>query len=203
MLLLHPPARLLIWASCVVLLQSLAGFLLASFAAILLAAAIVVAPDRAIRMMRRTRWLFLALVLVFAWATPGRLLWPDLEWASPTIEGIGLAIEHTLRLLGTLMLVVLLLALTPREGMLGGIYALSGPIALLGMDRSRAAVRLALVLRYIDEGLPKGDWRAWLRGRDAVELSMVPVRISRHRFGVVDALASVAACGICAWAWLA
>jgi energy-coupling factor transporter transmembrane protein EcfT len=202
MLLLHPPARLLIWASCVVLLQSVDGYSLEVLAATLLAVAMLVAPGRAFRMVRRARWLFLALGLVFAWATPGRLLWPDLAWMSPTGEGVGLAIDHGLRLLGTLMLVVLLLALTPRAGMLGGLYVLSAPVALLGMDRSRAAVRLALVLRYIDEGLPRGEWRVWLRGRGSADLSlsMSPVRISRPVFGMLDALACAVACGICAWA---
>lgn len=204
MFVLHTPARLLIWASCVVLLQSLVGFSLESLAAIIVVVAMVVARGRAIRMMRRARWLFLALALVFAWATPGRFLWPDLAWMSPTAEGVGLAIEHALRLLGTLMLVVVLLELTPREGMLAGLYVLSAPVALLGMARSRAAVRLALVLRYIDQGLPEGEWRAWLHGRDPVELSMVaPILISQPRFGVLDALACIAACGIGAWALFA
>ena len=88
--------------------------------------------------------------------------------------------------------------------MLAGLYVLSAPVALLGMDRSRAAVRLALVLRYIDQGLPEGEWRAWLHGRDPVELSMVaPILISQPRFGVLDALACIAACGIGAWALFA
>lgn len=198
----HPAARLLIWTASVILLQSFDGVALQAAVAGLLLLGVTIATSRALRLARRARWLLLALLVVFAWWTPGRLVWPHLEWLSPTAEGAVLAVEHVLRLLGLLMLVALLLELTSPANLLSGLYSLMRPLAALGVDRARAAIRLALVLRYADEELPRGRWREWLYAPRDARLDD-GIGITLHSVGIVDAIGIGVAVVVCLWFWLA
>ena len=198
---LHPAVRLLLWAASVVVLQSLGGNPLRWTVAVLAIIVAFAAPSRAVRLLFRARWLILALLLVFAWSTPGRLLWPQADWASPSAEGLALAADHCARLAGLLMLVALLLEHTTRESLVSGFYALLKPLPALGLDRTRLALRLDLVLRYTDAPLPRNRWREWLRSgpgpgaTDSVCLKLHPLRAA-------DMIAMVVAATICLWVWV-
>lgn len=199
---LHPAVRLVLWAAGVVVLHSLFGDPLRYTVIALALLAATAAPGRAGRLIRRARWLLLALFVIFAWATPGRLLWPEADWGSPTSEGLALAVDHTVRLLGLLMMVALLLEHTTQENLLVGLYSLFKPLALCGLDRARAAVRVGLVLRYADQPLPRSQWRLWLRGGSdghtvqAIRLIVPPLRIA-------DLAVAGVATALCIWVWLA
>lgn len=197
---LHPAARLLLWAASVVVLQSLSGYSLRFAVPVLALIATIFAPRRAWRLLKRVRWLLVALVVIFAWSTPGRLFWPDADWASPTVEGLALAFDHGARLLGLLMLVALLLEHTPRESLLSGLYALLKPVTLFGADRARAAMRLGLVLRYTDQTLPRRHWREWLHSGQSSSAGET-VRLVLHPFGLVDMVAIAATTVLCLWIW--
>lgn len=197
---LHPAVRLLLWAASVVVLQSLAGNPLRGTVAALAPIAAVAAPRRTVRLLFRARWLILALLTVFAWSTPGRLLWPEAGWASPSVEGLALAADHCARLAGLLILVALLLEHTTRESLVSGLYTLLKPLPALGPDRTRLALRLDLVLRYTDATLPRGQWRQWLRsGPDPAAAESICLRL--HPFSMVDMVAMVVAATVCLWVW--
>jgi energy-coupling factor transporter transmembrane protein EcfT len=197
---LHSAVRLLLWAASVVILQSLAGNPLRWTVVALALIAAVAAPRRAVRLMFRARWLILALLTVFAWSTPGRLLWPEADWASPSAEGLALAADHCARLAGLLILVALLLQHTTRESLVGGLYTLLKPLLALGLDRTRLALRLDLVLRYSDATLPRGQWRDWLRsGPDPAATDSICLKL--HPLRTADMIAMVVAATICLCVW--
>lgn len=101
------------------------------------------------RLLRRTRWLLLSLVAVFALGTPGSVWWPPLGmWV--TREGLELALEHGARLVAVLAVVAMLLARTPAQTLAAGLLTLFAPLARLGAPVERAVARLVLVLRAID-----------------------------------------------------
>jgi hypothetical protein len=58
--------------------------------AVATATAFLFAPVRIqlLRLLRRTRWLLAVLLLTYAYALPGMALWPALDWASPSVEGL-------------------------------------------------------------------------------------------------------------------
>ncbi len=103
----------------------------------------------AMLMLRRMRWLFLSLVVIYFWFTPGEPLLlssPALSPWLPTLEGIE---EGTIRILSLIALVLavnLLLQTTSREQLLSAIHWLARPLWLLGVSHDRLAVRMALVL---------------------------------------------------------
>lgn len=127
------------------------------------------APGRAYRLLKRSRWLLLSIVVLFALFTPGIYL-----LAPATREGVQLAAEHTLRLTAMLLGLALLHERLGTQGMLGGLYWWLAPFA----HRQTLIVRLMLVLEFVEsDSLP---WQEWLAARDdgadTLEIEIVALR---------------------------
>jgi energy-coupling factor transporter transmembrane protein EcfT len=164
---LHPTVRLIVWGAMVASVQWLSPTGLSLACAASLAVGIGFARGRFGQLLKRTRWLMLALVLLFALATPGIYLMPFLGSLGPTEEGVWLGLEHLLRLLFVLASLAVLLRLTGVEGLVAGLHGLIRPLAWLGLDRTRVALRLMLVMHYVEQSPPGRRWREWLQGEAA------------------------------------
>jgi len=182
---LHPSVRLLAWGEGVMFSLLLPIFWLALASALVIALAAGFARARLGLLLRRVRWLIVSLLLLFALATPGVYLLPVLGGLSPTGEGLRLGVEHALRLLVVLAALALLLESTGVEGLLSGLHGLMRPLACLGIDRSRVAVRLMLVLRYAEQAPPGRHWRRWLEEGQALR-GPDRLRIQRQRLTGAD-----------------
>ena len=155
----HPATRLIAWLALLIAVQCLSG-------AVLLAACLF-APLAGARVMRRggrlvwrTRWLLLSLLLVFAWGVAGEPLWSGS--LAPTREGVDEALKHLGRLVLVLVSVAAFLEFMPLAELLAATHALLAPLRRLGVDSDRGVVRLMLVLRYV-ETLPRPrDWKSLL-----------------------------------------
>ncbi len=117
------------------------------------------ARRRAWRLLRRSRFLVLVLVVLFGCFTPGEAVMSALAGLAPTREGLALALLHGLRLVLVVLLVALLLETTGEHALVAGLITLASPLAGLGLSVERLAVRVLLVLRYV-ETPPAGGWRA-------------------------------------------
>ncbi len=157
----HPASRLILWGWLVVATQLARGPLLWGFGFFIGALALVTSSRRAWMLVRRVRYLLLAVIVLFGFSTPGEVALPLLGQASPSIEGLSLALTHSMRLLVTVMLVAILLEYLDGPLLIAGLIAVARPLALLGLSSERLAVRLMLVLRYAQEP-PPGGWRALL-----------------------------------------
>ncbi len=182
---LHPTIRLVTWGVAAALVQWLppSGLLLACAAA--LAAGAWRAQRRLGLLLKRTRWLIVSLVLLFALATPGVYLLPTLGSLSPTEEGLRLGLEHLLRLLFVLASLAVLLEMTGVEGLVVGLHGLILPLSWLGLNRGRVAVRLMLVMHYVEASHPGRHWREWLRG-NAADGAAFKLCLQVPSFGVAD-----------------
>jgi len=101
------------------------------------------------RMLRRLRWFFLSLAVLFFWFTPGEpLLIADAVWSmwSPTWEGLAQGVVRIGALVVIVLAVNIVLATTHREQLLAGLLWLGAPLEKLGIHRERLALRVALVL---------------------------------------------------------
>lgn len=154
------------------------------FGLVVLATAVWLAGARTVQLIRRVRFLMLVLIVLFAFFTPGEILIPLLGKASPTLEGGMLAINHGVRLLVVVMLVAVLLQRTSESILVSGLVALVTPFAPLGMSVDRFAVRLLLVLRYV-ESPPEGGWRALL-DLASDDAPQVAIMVSRSPLGWGD-----------------
>jgi energy-coupling factor transporter transmembrane protein EcfT len=157
----HPAARLLVWGVVAVAVQLLDGKPLYLAASLFLGLAAFICATRLLRLLSRTRWLLLAVAVMFSFSTPGVLLLPDLGVLSPTTDGLDLAAIHLSKLLAVLSSLALLMALTPPPDFVSAIYGLLAPASRIGLDRGRIAVRLMLVMQYA-ESARGGAWREWL-----------------------------------------
>lgn len=157
----HPVARLVLWAAAVAALQLLALPVLS--AACLLAGLLVgwLARRRGLKLLYRSRWLLLAIAAFFLFGTPGVYLWPSLGAWGPTTEGLHEAAIHLLRLTAIVLLVALLLERSRPAELVAALHQLLAPLAALGLARERMAVRMMLVLDYVQRPGPR-HWRDWL-----------------------------------------
>lgn len=183
---LHPVTRLLGWLALLVLVQHFDGWLLsASFAIVpLLGPAL---RQRAWRLVIRARWLLASLFLVFAWGTAGDPLFETVF--APTVEGLQEAGRHLGRMLLVLIAVAAFLERMRRDDLLVAGHHLLYPLHRLGWRIERGALRMHLVLLYV-ETLPRPrDWRQLLRGADEIPgggVSCEQVAFDRRPLAAID-----------------
>ena len=101
-----------------------------------------------VSMIKRLRWLLVAIVFVYGWWTPGDSLWPGT--LSPTLQGLSLGLLRVMALLAIVGAVNLLLQSTPREQLLAAIMQLIKPLTTQHM-RERIAVRVLLSIEAVSQ----------------------------------------------------
>lgn len=193
----HPASLLLVWGCLLVLLQwfPLNLLLPATFMAITMA--VIQAKPLYLSMLRRTRWLFLTLMVLFPVMTPGVLVPTPWNFGFITQEGMLAASEHVLRLAAMLGLVVVLLDTLNQRAIVTGLFVLLRPLSAIGIDRERISVRLLLVLDHV--AADRHDWRLLLRtpslpitAADSLGLSDVALRARDAVMAVLAITATVA-----------
>jgi energy-coupling factor transporter transmembrane protein EcfT len=101
-------------------------------------------------LVRRTRVLLSAMLLLYAFATDGTPLFPGWVHAYPSYEGFMAGALQAWRLLLMIAALAAVFAYLPRQKLLAGIYVLLQPLKTLGMPVERFAVRLWLTLHYTE-----------------------------------------------------
>jgi len=195
----HPALPLFCLCCLLVAGQLLEGWPLVAGCALALGAAVLAARARLWRLLRRSRYLLLAIALMFAFFTPGQRVLAEPAWLPLTLEGLQLAATHGGRLLIAVALVAVLLQRMQSGDLVLALAALSFPMRLLGADPRRLAVRLSLVLELVaDQRSP--DWKHWLE-TPAPEAMPVSIRIPARRFGWADGFALAAVAGVMVALW--
>jgi energy-coupling factor transporter transmembrane protein EcfT len=100
------------------------------------------------RMIVRLRWLFVAILLVYGWWTPGEALVPAAGSFSPVREGLQIGLLRVAVLVLIVCAVNLLVSTTQRGQLLAALYVLTRPF-LTHARRERLAVRLLLTLEAV------------------------------------------------------
>ena len=140
------------------LLQLLQGLPLVLSVALFRVVALVRDAARWWRLLRRMRYILLAVCVLFLWQTPGTLLIPALGGWSPTVDGAVQALRHVLRLVAVVDVVAILMSALSVESWVAGLFVLAMPLRLIGVSPERFAVRLNLVLRAADS-TQRRSWR--------------------------------------------
>ena len=201
---MHSGLILILWLAAVASIQLLSPPVLGVVLPGCLMAAFALAPARLLRLLRRVRVLLLAIAILFSWFTPGEAVFHDWPRLGPTREGGALAALHAARLVAVVCAVAVLLERLPMQRLVGGLHALSGPLRLIGVPPERLALRLLLVLRYV-EAAPREhgrtQWRDWLNAEGSEEETGMEeiVVLNRERLGVVDAAVALGLFGGLLW----
>ncbi|WP_332672374.1 CbiQ family ECF transporter T component [Aromatoleum sp.] len=165
-------------------LQALSGPALALAVLGCALAARILAPSRTRRLLKRVRFLLIAIVVFFAWFTPGEALLVAIPVISPSSEGVMFAMQHAGRLLGVVCCVAILLERLSVSRLVTGLYALLRPFEAVGLPARGLAVRLLLVMQYVESASPRG-WRDWLDDESDSELQTI--QLGRERLGMMEA----------------
>ena len=157
----HPAVLILFWVCLVITIQSLQATKLVLAGLPLLAVAYALSATCLIILLRRTRWIMLFLLLIYAYATPCVAVWTSLAQFSPTHKGLTNGLLQLCRLAFTLASLAILLNLLPRQRLISGLYVLTYSLRYVGLSRERLAVRLALTLQYAESVIwvTTGNWR--------------------------------------------
>lgn len=125
-----------------------------AFAALLVAAGYGVTARAQLKaawpLLRRMRWLFLSLLVVYLWFTPGQPLLPAIA-SQPTLEGVLEGLQRISALALLALAASLLLQSMTREVLIAALYSLLSPLRWLRVQPERIAVRLTLTLEAVTE----------------------------------------------------
>lgn len=157
----HPATRILIWLAFALFLPWLHTIAMQVVTLLLLPILLTVHRSQFVKLLRRTRWLLLSILLIYAWTTPGENLINALGALSPTHEGLQAGAVQAWRLAILLAGLALLLATTPGLQLLSGMYLLLQPWSRLGVNSERIAARIWLALYYAEQAvrLKPREWR--------------------------------------------
>jgi len=199
---MHSGSILFLWATAALFIQQAEGWGLAALTAVSLVVASVCARVQCVRLLARIRVLLLAILVLFAWFTPGEAVFMDWPRASPSREGVLLALTHGSRLVALVCWVAVLLGRLPADRLVNGLYALFRPCRVFGLPAERIALRLLLVLRHASAARerPWQDWKVWLSPPAAA--SGETVQLIRERLGFKDVALPVVACIFLTLWWL-
>lgn len=201
----HPATQIMVWICLACLVQTLTPVFLYVFAGVLLLCALLLHARRLFILLRRTRWILLSLLLIYAFMTPGEALWLSAYLPSPTREGLLDGMVQLGRLVCILAGLSILLTLLPRERMIGGLYALCYPLRYIGLSRERIAVRLALTLDHAESTMRETatDWRGAIRHALASgKENETVIELHVQSPGRIDAVLWLAAGGLLIGIWL-
>jgi energy-coupling factor transport system permease protein len=161
----HPATQILVWICLACVVQAMQSMLLHGLAILLLIVAAKTHAQRLFTLIRRTRWILLSLLVIYAYLTPGEVLWTASYLPSPTHEGLLDGLLQLSRLVCVLAGLAILLTLLTRTQMISGLYSLCYPVRYIGLSRERIAVRLALTLHYAESSMrdTASDWRGAIR----------------------------------------
>lgn len=167
----HPAVQIYIWICLTLAVSMLESYALILLAVMLTGSAMMFCTKRFLILLRRTRWVVFSLFLIYAYTSPGDVMWPQLGIFSPVAGGMADGFLQLLRLLAVLAGVSILLNILSQPQLIAGLYVLSFPLRYLGLSRERIAIRLALTLRYAESAINETA-RNW---RDSVEHMLTPV----------------------------
>lgn len=156
---IHPASQILTWCLLVATLQAMTFGALLLAAGMILLCAFALSRHKFIQLVRRTRWIMLSLLVIYAYSTPGQPLSEALGMFSPSTAGLSDGVLQLTRLLAALAGLAILLDRLHRQQLIAGLYTLFAPLPWLGMSRERVAVRLALTLHYAEVAMLRGKGR--------------------------------------------
>lgn len=198
----HPAVQILLWLSFTVMLQRLPLLPLGGISLLMLVLTLKLCANQWLRLLKRTRWIMLSLLIIYAYSTPGTALIATWGVYAPTLEGLMDGALQLLRLLVILASLAMLLSWLDRDQFIGGIYTLAYPLRWFGISRERAAVRLALTLHYAEPTMGEAavDWRgAIYRALEMPTVKMGQVELPQPHWRAIDGIGLI---GCAAMLWL-
>lgn len=148
---MHPFVKIACFFFLLLLLQYLSASSIAVLCGLVCLLAAVLNLPHFSQLIKRMRWLFLSLLLVYGYATPGEYLAFLPLNVAPSFEGLHLGLMQIAKLLIAVASLSALFASTSKSQLMAGLWTLLSPLRLLGLNVERFTVRMLLTLHYIEQ----------------------------------------------------
>ncbi len=148
---IHPSIRIILFVAFSVLVSHLELKTLILFCLIFVLVLNGLQEHQFFNVLKRMRWLFMSMMIIYAYATPGQYFssWP-MEFA-PTYEGCLEGIKQISRISLVLAGIAILKATSTGEVLMLGMYCLLRPFKIFNLAPERFTARLYLTLQYINQ----------------------------------------------------
>lgn len=200
----HPAVQILVWIMLALLVQRLQGIVLFVTCAVLIVLAMRLCAEQMWSLMRRTRWIMIVLLFIYAYTTPGAAVFMQFGSLSPTWEGLSDGGTQLGRLLSVLAGLAILLALLPQARLISGLFSLMYPLRWLGLSRERFSVRLALTLENAELAMrdTASDWRRTIGDALMPNTSgTAHIELDIQKFALIDACVLLASTVLLVGVW--
>lgn len=148
---MHPFVKIACFFFLLLLLQYLSPSSIAVLCGLVCLLAAVLNLPHFSQLIKRMRWLFLSLLLVYAYATPGEYLAFLPLNVAPSFEGLHLGLMQIAKLLIAVASLSALFASASKSQLMAGLWTLLSPLRLVGLNVERFTVRLLLTLHYVEQ----------------------------------------------------
>jgi energy-coupling factor transport system permease protein len=148
---MHPFVKIACFFFLLLLLQYLSPSSIAVLCGLICLLAAVLNLPHFSQLIKRMRWLFLSLLLVYAYATPGEYLAFLPLNVAPSFEGLHLGLMQIAKLLIAVASLSALFASASKSQLMAGLWTLLSPLRLVGLNVERFTVRMLLTLHYVEQ----------------------------------------------------
>lgn len=148
---MHPFVKILLFILILLLMNFLSNSLLWLLCIVVCAFAARQQFKTFMHVIKRMRWLFLSIFIIYAFGTPGEYVRQIPLGFAPTYEGCGLGLLQIAKLLIALAALNILFATSSKESLMAGLTMFLSPLKSLGLNVERFAARLLLTLDYVEE----------------------------------------------------
>ena len=148
---MHPFVKIACFFFLLLLLQYLSPSTIAVLCGLVCLLATVLNLPHFSQLIKRMRWLFVSLLLVYGYATPGEYLAFLPLNVAPSYEGLHLGLMQIAKLLIAVASLSALFASASKSQLMAGLWTLLSPLRLVGLNVERFTVRMLLTLHYVEQ----------------------------------------------------
>jgi energy-coupling factor transport system permease protein len=148
---MHPFVKIACFFFLLLLLQYLSPSTIAVLCGLICLLAAVLNLPHFSQLIKRMRWLFVSLLLVYGYATPGEYLAFLPLNVAPSYEGLHLGLMQIDKLLIAVASLSALFASASKSQLMAGLWTLLSPLRLVGLNVERFTVRMLLTLHYVEQ----------------------------------------------------
>ena len=148
---MHPFVKIACFFFLLLLLQYLSPSTIAVLCGLICLLAAVLNLPHFSQLIKRMRWLFVSLLLVYGYATPGEYLAFLPLNVAPSYEGLHLGLMQIAKLLIAVASLSALFVSASKSQLMDGLWTLLAPLRLMGLNVERFTVRMLLTLHYVEQ----------------------------------------------------
>lgn len=151
LIVMHPFVKILCFITLLLLSNLFSSQLIWLLCLLVTLLALKLDFNKFLRVIKRMRWLFISIFIIYAFGTPGEYIQYFPNNYAPTFEGCSLGALQIVKLVIALASLSIIFATSSMQELMVGLYMLLSPLKLLGLNVARFSARLLLTLDYVEE----------------------------------------------------